>query len=93
MDFFRSKTITNAFDYIYKMFTNHKFTTQFLDNRRYNYEILFLIILFIWVEWNNRTKQEPISGRFSMLRLALCFGAILAIGTYSDYKEFIYFQF
>ena len=91
--FFRAKTIAIAFDYINKMFTNGVFETQYLANRRYNYEILILILLFVWVEWNNRTKQEPISGRFSTLRLALSFGAILALGTYSDYKEFIYFQF
>jgi D-alanyl-lipoteichoic acid acyltransferase DltB (MBOAT superfamily) len=91
--FFRVKTIAIAFDYINKMFTNGVFETQYLANRRYNYEILILILLFVWIEWNNRTKQEPISGRFSTLRLALSFGAILALGTYSDYKEFIYFQF
>ncbi|PWA05191.1 MBOAT family O-acyltransferase [Flavobacterium psychrotolerans] len=91
--FFRAKSITAAFDYIKRMATNGIFQSQYLANRRYNYEILILILIFVSVEWNNRIKQEPISGRFSILRLALCFGAILALGTYSDYKAFIYFQF
>jgi hypothetical protein len=45
------------------------------------------------VEWNARTKIEPISGKYSILKLVLCLAALLALGTYSDYKEFIYFQF
>lgn len=91
--FFRAKTITSAFDYIITMCTNGIFESQYLANRRYNYEIIILILLFIGVEWNNRTKQEPISGKLSMLRLAICIGLLLVLGTYSDYKEFIYFQF
>jgi alginate O-acetyltransferase complex protein AlgI len=52
-----------------------------------------MVGLFVLVEWNNRTKVEPISGKYNMVKLALAIVAILAFGTYSDYKEFIYFQF
>ncbi|MFC6877639.1 MBOAT family O-acyltransferase [Flavobacterium myungsuense] len=91
--FFRANSITAAFDYIKLLFTNGAFEWQYLANRRYNYEIIMLIILFIVVEWNTRTKQEPISGKQSMLKLIICIASLLALGTYSDYKEFIYFQF
>ena len=91
--FFRANSITAAFDYIKLLFTNGTFEWQYLANRRYNYEIIMLIILFIAVEWNTRTKQEPISGKQSMLKLIICIASLLALGTYSDYKEFIYFQF
>jgi D-alanyl-lipoteichoic acid acyltransferase DltB (MBOAT superfamily) len=91
--FFRVKSIGDAFDYIGRIFSNRKFVPQYLENERYSYEILFLILIFILVEWNARTKIEPISGRYSMLKVALCIAAIIALGTYSDYKEFIYFQF
>ena len=91
--FFRANSIVAAFDYIKRMFTNGVFEWQYLANRRYNYEIIMLIILFIVVEWNTRTKQEPISGKQSMLKLIICIASLLALGTYSDYKEFIYFQF
>jgi hypothetical protein len=37
--------------------------------------------------------MEPISGKRSWLKMALAIMAIIAFGTYSDYKEFIYFQF
>ena len=91
--FFRSKTIEDAFEYIKRMFTDGRFLSQYLENERYNYELLLLIAVFIVVEWNSRTHVEPISGKYSWLKLGLCLIAIIALGTYSDYKEFIYFQF
>ena len=91
--FFRAKSIGEAFDYIGRIFTNGIFQSQYLENERYNYEILLLIGAFVFVEWNCRTQVEPISGRYSGLKLALSIAAIIALGTFSDYKEFIYFQF
>jgi D-alanyl-lipoteichoic acid acyltransferase DltB (MBOAT superfamily) len=91
--FFRVKSIGDAFDYIGRIFTDQHFLPQYLENERYNYEIVFMISIFVLVEWNSRTQVEPISGRYSSLKLALCIAAVIALGTYSDYKEFIYFQF
>nr|WP_294925834.1 MBOAT family O-acyltransferase [uncultured Flavobacterium sp.] len=91
--FFRAKTITDAVLYIKGIFINKDFSFQYLDNERYNYELLLMIGLFVLVEWNNRNKTEPISGKMSMLKMALAITAIMTFGTFSDYKEFIYFQF
>jgi D-alanyl-lipoteichoic acid acyltransferase DltB (MBOAT superfamily) len=91
--FFRAKTITIAFDYIKRIFTNQQFSTQYLANERYSTELILLVLTFIIVEWNCRTKVEPISGKYSILKAALGILAIITLGTYSDYKEFIYFQF
>jgi alginate O-acetyltransferase complex protein AlgI len=91
--FFRAKSIGIAFDYIGRIFTNRSFLPQYLENERYSYEIILLVLVFIWVEWSCRTRIEPISGRYSGVKVALCIAAIIALGTYSDYKEFIYFQF
>ncbi|MFV8362101.1 MBOAT family O-acyltransferase [Flavobacterium sp. ZT3P35] len=91
--FFRAKSIGDAFDYIKRMFLDLSFDSQYLENERYNYELLLLILAFVLVEWNSRTQIEPISGRYSWLKLTFCLAAIVALGTYSDYKEFIYFQF
>ncbi|QSB27996.1 MBOAT family protein [Flavobacterium sp. CLA17] len=91
--FFRAKSITDAVLYLKRIITNRDFGFQYLDNERYSYELLLIIGLFVLVEWNNRNKIEPLSGKRSMLRMALAIAAILAFGTYSDYKEFIYFQF
>ena len=91
--FFRASSISQALHYIQQIFTDQHFTSQFLKNQRYNYELLFLIAAFVVVEWNSRTQVEPISGKYSGIKLVLCLAAILALGTFSDYKEFIYFQF
>ncbi|MBC7493483.1 MAG: MBOAT family protein, partial [Flavobacterium sp.] len=91
--FFRSKSITDAFFYIKKIFVNWEFKEQYFEIERYNYELLYLILVFVIVEWNFKEKIEPISGKYSWIKLALCLAAILALGVFSDSKEFIYFQF
>ena len=91
--FFRAKTITDAVSYLKRIVINGDFNFQYLDNERYNYELLLMIGVFVLVEWNNRTKIEPLSGSKSMFKVALALLAIIAFGTFSDYKEFIYFQF
>lgn len=91
--FFRSKTITDAFLYIKRMFENQKFSTEYFRIERYSNELLALVLIFVVIEWNNRHKLEPISGKWSWLKLSLCLAAIVALGIFSDYKEFIYFQF
>jgi alginate O-acetyltransferase complex protein AlgI len=91
--FFRAKTITDAILYLKRIVTNRDFGFQYLDNERYSYELLAMIGLFVLVEWNSRTRTEPLSGNKSTLKIALAIVAIMAFGTFSDYKEFIYFQF
>lgn len=91
--FFRAKTITDACLYLKRIVVNSEFVSQYLDNERYNYELLLMIGLFVVIEWNNRTKVEPISGKYNMLKLTVAISSIIIFGTYSDYKEFIYFQF
>jgi D-alanyl-lipoteichoic acid acyltransferase DltB (MBOAT superfamily) len=91
--FFRSKTITDAYNYIIRMFSDLHFSEQYFRIERYSHNLIALILVFVLVEWNNRHKIEPISGKYSWLKLGLCLAAILALGVFSDYKEFIYFQF
>lgn len=91
--FFRAKSISEALGYIQKMVTDFHFDLQYLSNQRYNFELLLLVIVFVFVEWFNRSKIEPLSGKASWVKLTLAIMAILALGVYSDYKEFIYFQF
>lgn len=91
--FFRARTITDAVLYLKRIISDGTFKIQFLPNDRSNYELILMIGLFVLVEWNNRNKIEPISGKRNQLKLALAIAAIMALGTFSDYKEFIYFQF
>ncbi|CAM3646421.1 MBOAT family O-acyltransferase [Flavobacterium gelidilacus] len=91
--FFRSKSIVEAFGYIKRMFSNFHFESQYLNNERYNFELLLLVLIFVLVEWYSRTREEPLSGKFSWIKVTLALIALLTLGVYSDYKEFIYFQF
>lgn len=91
--FFRAKTIHEALNYIKIMFQDLHFSPQYFSIERYNYELVLLVLVFVLVEWNNRHKIEPISGKYSWIKLGLCLAAIVALGVFSDYKEFIYFQF
>jgi uncharacterized membrane protein len=91
--FFRAKSISEAIGYIQKMITDFHFDSQYLSNERYNFELLLLVLVFVFVEWFNRSKVEPLSGKASWVKVTLAIMALLALGVYSDYKEFIYFQF
>lgn len=91
--FFRAKSISEAMGYIQKMITDCHFDSQYLSNQRYNFELLLLVIVFVLVEWLNRLKVEPLSGKASWIKVTIAIMALLALGVYSDYKEFIYFQF
>lgn len=91
--FFRAKTITDAVLYLKRMVLSRDFSFQYLDNERYSYELIGMLGIFVLIEWNNRNKVEPLSGKRNMLKLVLAILAIMAFGTFSDYKEFIYFQF
>ena len=91
--FFRAKSISDAILYSKNMFTNLKFDIQYLANDRYTPELLLLIGIFVLVEWFYKYKAEPITGKYENLKLFLCIVAILTLGVFSDYKEFIYFQF
>jgi D-alanyl-lipoteichoic acid acyltransferase DltB (MBOAT superfamily) len=91
--FFRAKSISEAMGYIQKMITDCHFDSQYLSNQRYNLELLLLVIVFVLVEWFNRSKVEPLSGKASWIKITIAIMALLALGVYSDYKEFIYFQF
>ena len=91
--FFRAKSLSAALLYIKKMFTDLNFDIQYLSNERYAPELLLLIGAFVLFEWFHKYKTEPISGKYENIKLLLCIMAILALGVFSDYKEFIYFQF
>jgi alginate O-acetyltransferase complex protein AlgI len=91
--FFRASSIGVAIDYIKRMFTQGVFQSQYLANQRYSDELLLLILIFIGIEWRYRTQVEPLSGSYSWAKVSFCLVGIALWGVFSDYKEFIYFQF
>lgn len=91
--FFRAKSLQDALEYCYRILINQKYNFEYLANERYSYELLVLLLLFINIEWLNKEYVSPLKGRFWYFKTATCIMAILAFGVFSDYKNFIYFQF
>ena len=90
--FFRSKTIGNAFEYINQIL-KLKFNIEYLNIERYSIEMLFLLILFVLIEWFSKNSEEPISGKWSYFKLLTCIILIFVLGSFSNPQDFIYFQF
>lgn len=91
--FFRSASITESFIYIKRLFLNLNFKPEYLNIERYSIEMLGIIGIFVLMEWFNRDKESPISGRFSYLKMIVIILLILTLGVYSEHQNFIYFQF
>ncbi|MCB9426822.1 MAG: MBOAT family protein [Flavobacteriales bacterium] len=91
--FFRAQSLEEAVSYIRRLVTDLTFKIQYLNNERYSLELLMMIVVFVFVEWFNRHKVEPLSGKFSWFKISAAIIAMYMFGVYSDYKEFIYFQF
>jgi alginate O-acetyltransferase complex protein AlgI len=92
--FFRSETISKAFDYIKRLF-QFDFTgkIQYLDIERYTVELLGLLLFFIVMEWISREREHPFFGKFQLPRLIVILLFIIVFGVYSEASDFIYFQF
>ncbi|WP_338418064.1 MBOAT family O-acyltransferase [Pseudotamlana carrageenivorans] len=90
--FFRASNIAEAFSYINKLF-EFKFGIEYLSVERYSVELLLLIGGFVIIEWFSRLREEPISGKWSLLKLCMVLIGIMVFGSYSNPQDFIYFQF
>jgi D-alanyl-lipoteichoic acid acyltransferase DltB (MBOAT superfamily) len=91
--FFRSDSLFDAINYIKRIFTNLRFELQYLSIERYNVEMLLIIGIFVLLEWFHRHLEHPFSGSFKWVKIILIILMLLTLGVYSDYQEFIYFQF
>lgn len=91
--FFRSKSVSQASDYILRLFSNLEFKVQYLSVERYSIELLLVILFFLLFEWFHREFEHPFKGKFKWLKTSFVLLLILVLGVYSDHQEFIYFQF
>jgi uncharacterized membrane protein len=69
--FFRSTTIADALGYIKQTVISKSYKIEFLDIDRYSIELLLLLGIFVLAEWFSKGKEEPISGKFSYLKMTL----------------------
>jgi alginate O-acetyltransferase complex protein AlgI len=91
--FFRSASISDSFNYFNRIIYNHSFKIEYLTIERYSVEMVLLIIIFIIIEWFNKNKEQPLSGKFELLKTISIIWMILLFGVFSDHSTFIYFQF
>ncbi len=91
--FFRADSFSTAIDYLKGIIELNNFDLQYLAIERYNVDIIALIFFFIAFEWHHRKTEHPFKGDFKKLKLILILLLILTLGVFSDYQEFIYFQF
>ncbi|WP_317196357.1 MBOAT family O-acyltransferase [Salegentibacter tibetensis] len=91
--FFRADSFSTAINYLKRIIAFENFKLQYLSIERYNIELILLIFLFVVLEWFQRNEEHPFIGRFKFLKIILILLLILSLGVFSDYQEFIYFQF
>ena len=92
--FFRSNTVSQAIEFIKNIFKfDFKGGFQYLTFDRYTIELVFLLFLFLFIEWISRERVHPVFGKFKSLKVIAIITMILIFGVFSEAKEFIYFQF
>ncbi|MFN3754459.1 MBOAT family O-acyltransferase [Flavobacterium sp.] len=92
--FFRADNIGAAFSYINHLFTESLFTMP----KIFPYEIVFLIIGFVFIEWLGRQRNYALEGMNlkwpKVIRWTFYYLLIIAIFYFGgEEQEFIYFQF
>lgn len=96
--FFRSNSITSAFEYLGKIASNSLFMIPKYDGFAMSFKVLVLLLLMLALEWGNRTKRHALernpSFKHKPLDLLL-YGAIICLIYFfnSSSQTFIYFQF
>jgi D-alanyl-lipoteichoic acid acyltransferase DltB (MBOAT superfamily) len=91
--FFRAASFLEAVAYFKTMLAQPSFDVQYLGIQRYATEMLFIIAIFIALEWAHRTQEHPFVGRWKWFKIAAVILMLLTLGVYSDHQDFIYFQF
>ncbi|MCZ4318531.1 MBOAT family protein [Aequorivita viscosa] len=91
--FFRADSISIAMEYLKYIFIRFKLKIEYLPIERYSVELIGLIALFIAIEWLHRNFEHPFVGKLRWLKIIFVLIMLVTLGVYSNYQEFIYFQF
>ena len=96
--FFRAESVGHSMSIISKIFSSSLFSFPTFESRRYAFETLLLILIFIVVEWNGR-EQEYAIARFGFnwkksIRYAMYYTIFISLFWFGGKEQqFIYFQF
>lgn len=93
--FFRAENVSVAFSFIANIFNNHNlFKLDYLGGiERYSFEIIFLIPILYFFEWNNRNRETPFDGKYKIINEIIVLIFLLVFGQFTNHSSFIYFQF
>ena len=97
--FFRANNIKHAINYITEIFSRSLFSMPHFPGRGTSALIIFLIIIFIVIEWLGREQQYALqvasSIKKSYLRIICYYIVIVSILMFGNFggNQFIYFQF
>ncbi|MBL0144591.1 MAG: MBOAT family protein [Chitinophagaceae bacterium] len=96
--FFRSKSVSLAFDYIAKIFSKSLFTIPGFSGTGLSLHLCILILFFILVEWRGKEQQYAIAKVFAkqtkLIRFSWYYLLVLLIFLFAGAnQQFIYFQF
>lgn len=93
--FFRAKSITEAINYIQLIFYNiNSENDLYLSSiERYSFEIIFLLPIFLGLEWIFRKNETPFEGGYQLVNEVIVLSMLIVFGLYSNHLSFIYFQF
>lgn len=91
--FFRASNIAEAIEYLKNIVVKLDFRIQFLFIERYNVELLLILFMFILLEWFHRKYEHPFIGKWKWFKITAVIIMLLTLGVYSNYQDFIYFQF
>ena len=97
--FFRADNVTHAFTYISEIFSTSLFSLPKFVNVDKAYFVMFIVCIFMLVEWLGREEQFALRITTKVkqfpLRILIYYAVIFAILFFGNFSEnqFIYFQF
>jgi D-alanyl-lipoteichoic acid acyltransferase DltB (MBOAT superfamily) len=95
--FFRSPSLTTAFEYFYYIATNPLIDWNHIPEKRLMFQTLFLIIMMLSIEWTSRSYTyglEKTRGLKKSFQWTIYIVLVFMIFWFQgDKQEFIYFQF
>lgn len=97
--FFRAESVSHAFSYISRIFTKNLFKLPLIIGEgRKELLVIFLVIIFVIIEWIGRRNEYAIEKLFTTQRRWVRWGFYyliigIIISMLGKQQEFIYFQF
>jgi alginate O-acetyltransferase complex protein AlgI len=96
--FFRANDVTHALQYISGIFSKSVFELPFFEEKKKLCITLFLMLVFIIIEWKGRRQQYAIevmgNTQKRPVRIAMYYALIIVLFLFSGKgQQFIYFQF